>query len=257
MDLYTFLAAHFRLGWRALAIDIRPHDPHHIPAEGPAILASNHVGYLDFCFVALAPPTPRRQVRFVARHDIFEKRLVGWAMRTMRQIPVDVHGDPAPALAEAEVKLRQGEVVGMHPEGTISPSFVPRDGRTGTIRLAQRTGAPIVPVAVWGSHRLLTKGRPVRLRRGLAVVVRYGEPFHPTTDDPIAATAELMERITALLDQAQSEYPQRPATGDDWWLPAHLGGTAPTPEEAEERIRRQIEERRRQAERDGRRPAAD
>ena len=255
MDLYTFVAGLFRLGWRALDLEVRSRGHHHIPADGPVILASNHIGYLDFCFVALAPPAPRRQVRFVARHDIFDKRVVGWAMRTMRQIPVDVHGDPTPALAEAETKLRQGEVVGMHPEGTISPSFVPRPGRTGTVRLAQRTGAPIVPVAIWGSQRLLTKGQPVRLRRGLAVVVRYGEPFHPASDDPAEATGELTGRITRLLAQAQAEYPQQPAPGDDWWVPHHLGGSAPTPEEAEARIRRQIEERRRRAEEEGRRAA--
>lgn len=257
MDLYTFTAGLFRLGWRVLGLDVRSRGHDNIPDRGPVVLASNHVGYLDFCFVALAPPRPRRQVRFVARHDIFEKRVVGWAMRTMRQIPVDVHGDPTPALAEAETKLRAGEVIGMHPEGTISPSFVPRRGRTGTVRLAQRTGAPIVPVAIWGSQRLLTKGRPVELRRGLAVVVRYGEPFVPASDDPVEATAELMERITRLLAQAQAEYPQRPEPGQDWWLPHHLGGSAPTPEEAEERIRRQVEERRRQAEEEGRRRRAE
>lgn len=255
MDLYTFTAGLFRLGWRALALPVRSRGHHHIPEQGPVILASNHVGYLDFCFVALAPPSPRRQVRFVARHDIFDKRVVGWAMRTMRQIPVDVHGDPAPALREAEARLAEGEVVGMHPEGTISPSFVPRQGRTGTVRLSQRTGAPIVPVAIWGSQRLLTKGRPVRPRRGLAVAVRYGEPFVPACEDPVEATRELMERITRLLAQAQAEYPQQPEPGDEWWLPHHLGGTAPTPEQAEERIRRQIEERRRRAEEQGRRRA--
>jgi 1-acyl-sn-glycerol-3-phosphate acyltransferase len=247
VDLYTFTAGLFRTGWRVLGLDVRPRGHEHIPGEGPVILASNHVGYLDFCFVALAPPRGRRQVRFLARHDIFEKRFVGWALRTMGQIPVDVHGDPAPALRAAEGRLRVGEVVGMHPEGTISPSFVPRAGRTGTVRLAQATGARIVPVAVWGSQRLLTKGRPAKLRRNIPVVVRYGEAYAPDEGDPVAGTRDLMDRITDLLAIAQAEYPQRPEPGDEWWLPAHLGGTAPTLEEAEERIRRQVEERRRRA----------
>lgn len=251
-DLYTTTAAGFRLGWRALGLDVRSRGHEHIPRRGPAILASNHVGYLDFCFVALAAPDPRRRVRFVARHDIFDKPVVGWALRRLRQIPVDVHGDPTPALAEAERRLSDGEVVGMHPEGTISPSFVPRAGRTGTVRLALRTGAPIVPVAVWGSQRLLTKGRDVRLRRGVAVVVCYGEPYLPETEAPVAATRDLMARITALVEVAQAEYPQAPEPGDEWWLPAHLGGTAPTPREAEERIHRQTEQRRRRARGDGR-----
>jgi 1-acyl-sn-glycerol-3-phosphate acyltransferase len=247
MDLYTFTAGAFRLGWRVLGLDVRSRGHDNIPAQGPVILASNHVGYLDFCFVGLAAPRPSRQVRFLARHDIFEKRGVGWALRRMGQIPVDVHGAPAPALRTAEERLRAGEVIGMHPEGTISPSFVPRTGRTGTVRLAQRTGAPIVPVAVWGSQRLLTKGRPARLTRNVPVVVRYGQPYLPGEGDPGEATRQLMGHITDLLAVAQAEYPERPEPGDEWWLPSHLGGTAPTPQEAEERIRRQIEERRRRA----------
>jgi 1-acyl-sn-glycerol-3-phosphate acyltransferase len=255
VDLYTVLAAGFRLGWRALDLDVQPIGHEHIPDAGPVILASNHIGYLDFCFVALAPPRPRRQVRFMARHDIFERPVVGWAMRTMKQIPVDVHGDPTRSLEVAEQRLRDGEIVGIHPESTISPSFVPRTGRTGAVRLAERTGAPIVPVAIWGSQRLLTKWRPERFTRHVAVLVRYGEPFHPASSDPADATAEVMERITELLAKNQAAYPQRPGPEPeaDWWLPSHLGGSAPTPEEAEQRLRDQAAQRRRRAEEEGRR----
>jgi 1-acyl-sn-glycerol-3-phosphate acyltransferase len=246
VDLYTGIAALFRLGWRVLDLEVRPIDHELIPRQGPVILASNHVGYLDFCFVALAPPRPRRQVRFLARHDIWNRRIVGWAMTGMGQIPVDVHGDPAAALAVAEDRLRQGEVIGLHPEGTISPSFVPRRGRTGAVRLARATGAPIVPVAVWGSQRLLTKWRPAKLSRHVAVTVRYGEPFLPTEGTAEQATAELVHRITDLLALSQASHPQQPGPepGDDWWIPAHLGGSAPTPEEADERIASQMAERR-------------
>jgi 1-acyl-sn-glycerol-3-phosphate acyltransferase len=246
VDLYTTIAAGFRLGWRALALDVSTVGHDHIPREGPVVLASNHVGYLDFCFIALAPPQPRRQVRFLARRDIWDRRVVGWAMTAMGQIPVDVHGDPAAALAEAERELRRGEVIGLHPEGTISPSFVPRPGRTGAVRLARATQAPIVPVAVWGSQRLLTKWRPASLTRHVAVTVRYGAPYHPTSGTAEEATTDLRKRITDLLAQSQAAYPQRPGPepGDDWWLPAHLGGSAPTPQEAEARIAAQIAERR-------------
>jgi 1-acyl-sn-glycerol-3-phosphate acyltransferase len=105
-------------------------------------------------------------------------------------------------------------VIGLHPEGTISPSFVPR-GRTGAVRLARATRAPIVPVAVWGSHRLLTKWRPAKLTRHVAVSVRYGEPFHPSAGSPEEATAELMRRIAGLLAESQADLPPaaRPAAG--------------------------------------------
>ncbi|GGI03001.1 lysophospholipid acyltransferase family protein [Egicoccus halophilus] len=246
MDPYEGIAAGFRGAWRALRLDIRTVDHDQVPSTGPAILASNHIGYLDFCFVALAPPRPRRRVRFLARHDIFDRRVVGTAMRAMRQIPVDTHGDPTTAFVHAEAALARGDVVGVHPEGTISPSFVPRRGRTGTVRLAQTTGAPIVPVAVWGSQRLLTKWQPTRLRSGICVSVRYGEPWHPPADAaPARATAELMRRIRDLLAREQATYPQQPRDERDrWWLPAHLGGTAPTPEEADARLRAQAQARR-------------
>jgi 1-acyl-sn-glycerol-3-phosphate acyltransferase len=257
LDPYEPIAALFRLGWRALALDVRSAGHGHIPAAGPAILASNHVGYLDFCFVALAPPRPRRRVRFLIRHDVYEHRAVGAVLHQLRQIPVEVHGDPTSGLAQAEDTLRRGEVVGVHPEGTINPSFVPGEGRTGAARLAQATGAPIVPVAVWGSQRLLTKWRPRQLTRHVPVLVRYGEPFRATPgEDPVAVTAELMRRIGVLLAEAQAVYPERPAPGEGWWLPAHLGGAAPTPEEVEVRLEQQAAERRRRARAEGEHDAA-
>jgi 1-acyl-sn-glycerol-3-phosphate acyltransferase len=238
-----------RAGFRAVSADVRSIGHEQIPAEGPAILASNHISYLDFACVCLAPPAPRRPVRFLARKDFFDRRVPGFLLRRLGQIPVDVHGDAMAAAAVATDALRLGELVGLHPEGTISPSFVPRRAKSGAVRLAERAGVPIVPVAVWGSQRLLTKGRPVSgLTRGATVLVRYGEPFRPSGRTAMSRTQELMQRITDLLEQNQAAYPQRPGPPpDDWWIPAHLGGSAPTPEEADERIRLQVEERRRRA----------
>lgn len=221
------------------------------------MIASNHVGYLDFAFVALSPPRPRRRVRFVARHDLHRHRIAGPLLRGLGQIDADPFGDARETLAAAVETLRRGEVVGIHPEGTISPSFVPRRGRTGAVRMAQAAGAPVVPCAVWGSQRLLTKWRPRSLQRGVAIRVVYGEPYHPE-GDPRAATDQLMRRIASLVDLAAEAYPQMPAGPDDrWWLPAARGGTAPTPADAEERLARQRAERRarRQAE-DGIPPGA-
>jgi 1-acyl-sn-glycerol-3-phosphate acyltransferase len=243
--IYRFGSRLFEVGFRALGIDLRSVGHDHIPSTGPVILASNHIGYLDFCFVMLAPPRPRRQVHFLARNEFFEKPVVGTLLRRLEQIPVDVHGDARASAAAAQASLERGEVIGVHPEGTISPSFVPRRAKSGTIRLAEATGATIVPVALWGSQRLLTKWRkPGVPPRGVVVSVRYGEPYVPEGRTAMARTTDLMARITDLLGEVQRTYPQRPAPRDDWWLPAHLGGSALTPDEAEARIEQQMAERR-------------
>jgi 1-acyl-sn-glycerol-3-phosphate acyltransferase len=207
-----------------------------VPAEGPAILAINHAGYLDFVFSAWACVFQRKRwVRFLAKKEVFDNTFAGPLMRGMKHIPVDRHKDPARALDLAVEALQRGEIVGTFPEATINRSFVPSRGKTGTVRMAQAGGAPILPVAVWGSHRIMTKGRPRNMQRGVAILVKIGPPLDlDPNEDPRLATDRLMAAIKALLEEAQQEYPQKPAGDDDrWWLPAHMGGTAPTPEEAE------------------------
>jgi 1-acyl-sn-glycerol-3-phosphate acyltransferase len=128
--------------------------------------------------------------------------------------------------------LKKGEVVGVFPEATISQSFVVKEFKTGSARMAAVTGVPLVPVALWGTQRLWTKGRKRSLtKRHVPITIHVGEPMHPTRkDDQAGVLAELRSRIGALVDKAQREYPAQPSGPDDrWWLPAHLGGTAPEP----------------------------
>jgi 1-acyl-sn-glycerol-3-phosphate acyltransferase len=245
-DLYPLGSALFRAGFRAMALDLRSEGHERIPRRGPAILVSNHVSYLDFAFVALAPPRPRRRVRFVARRAVFQHPVGGPLMRALRQIEADPYGDPGHAYRQAVATLERGEVVGIHPEGTISPSFHPRAGRTGAARMALATGAPIIPTAVWGGQRLLTKWRARNLQRGVQVRVAYGDPIPVVDGDPAATTERMMERIEVLLARLWDTYPAQPSGADDgWWLPAERGGTAPTPAEAERRLAEQHAERRR------------
>jgi 1-acyl-sn-glycerol-3-phosphate acyltransferase len=105
--------------------------------------------------------------------------------------------------------------------------------KTGAVRMAAEAGVPVIPMTVWGSQRLWTKGRPKNLtQRHVPVLIRAGEPFHPTKDDnPEELTVTLRERMSALLDEVQADYPEQPGT-KEFWLPAHRGGGAPTPEEA-------------------------
>ena len=239
---YSVASRVFEAGFRVMGIDRTVSGAEGIPTEGPVIIASNHVGYVDYAFVMLGPPRPRREVAFLARADFFENRVLGAALRGLGQIPVDAHGDPAATMRAAVAHLEAGGVVGLHPEGTINPSFLPVRGRSGAVRLARLTGAPIVPAAVWGSQRLLTKWRPARWPgRGVPVQVRYGALYHPTEGTPSEATRDLMARIATLVEEAVRA---EAAPEGSWWVPRAFGGSAPSPEEVAERLEAQRRERR-------------
>lgn len=228
------------MGWRVIVLG-----EENIPRTGSAVLATNHVGYMDFIFSGFAARRRGRLVRFLAKREIWSKPVVGWFMRKMRHIPVDRFGNPRESFDQAVGMLNAGEIIGMFPEATISPSFVPRPGKSGTVRMAQESGAPLIPAAVWGTQRIMTKWRPRNLKRKFAIVVNFGEPLPLKPDEnPEAATERLMARINELLIEAQDRYPQKPSGPDDmWWIPAHRGGTAPTFEEAEERLAKERAER--------------
>lgn len=222
--------------FRLLDLRIDVQDAEHVPATGGAVIASNHVSYVDFVFTGLAArERDKRLVRFLAKKEIFDKRVPGALMRGMKHISVDRDAG-AGSYRNAVEALRAGELVGMFPEATISRSFCLKDFKNGAARMAIEAGVPLVPSVVWGTQRLLTKGRKRELVRHVPILIRVGEPLRPSaSDDPTAVTAELKERMATLLAAAQEAYPGTPSGDDDrWWLPAHLGGTAPTLEEAGE-----------------------
>jgi 1-acyl-sn-glycerol-3-phosphate acyltransferase len=163
----------------------------------------------------------------------------------MKHIPADRFGRTELAIERSVAAVEQGEIVGMFPEGTISRSFVPRLGKTGAARIAMKAGAPLIPGVVWGSQRILTKGRPKNFERGVDISVDFGDPIpYGDGDDPQSVTDALMASIGELVKVAERRYPVRPGPADDWWLPAHLGGSAPTVEEADALAAREREERR-------------
>jgi 1-acyl-sn-glycerol-3-phosphate acyltransferase len=219
--------------FRVLDLRIQVRGAEHIPATGGAVLASNHVSYLDFIFCGLGAQPARRLVRFMAKKSVFAHRVSGPLMRGMHHIPVD-RGAGNAAFHEAETALKQGEVVGVFPEATISESFTVKALKSGAARLAQAAGVPLIPMVVWGPHRLWTKGRPRELtKRHVPVIITIGAPIELAAEVTAeAVTVELRRRLSVLLDEAQRAYPEQPAGADDnWWLPAHLGGSAPRPEE--------------------------
>ena len=252
--VYRSVIALLRTAFRVQGWDVQVSGTEHVPRTGGAVIATNHVGYLDFTFVGygVLEAPGRRLTRFAAKRETFDHAVSGPLMRAMKHIPVDRGGAASASIEHAVRLLEGGELVGMFPESTISQSFVPLPGKTGTVRMAQRAGVPIVPGAVWGSQRLFTKGRPRRLgTRNVVISVDFDAPLLPRPDDDAGeVTAELMGRIGGLVDRAAAAYPQSPATGEDpWWVPAHLGGTAPSVEEAQSRARADADRRR--ARRDG------
>ncbi|MCQ4083347.1 1-acyl-sn-glycerol-3-phosphate acyltransferase [Streptomyces sp. RB6PN25] len=207
----------------------------HVPHRGGALLVSNHISYLDFVFCGLAARPAKRLVRFMAKESVFRHKVSGPLMRAMKHIPVDRSRGVA-AYEHALRALRAGEIVGVFPEATISRSFTLKAFKTGAARLAQDAGVPLLPMALWGTQRMWTKGHPRRLgRHHFPITMRVGEPLAAEPhEDAESLTDRLRGRVQELLDAAARAYPVRPSGPDDsWWLPAHLGGTAPTPEQAE------------------------
>lgn len=211
-----------------------------VPTVGGAVMAINHTGYFDFTYAGLAARRSGRLVRFMAKKSVFGHRVSGPLMRGMKHIPVDRHaGQESFELALAA--LRGGEIVGVFPEATMSRSFELKAFKTGAARMARDAGVPLLPTTLWGSQRVWTKEAPKhRLRSNTAIHVTVGAPLHVAPDEDVTvATERLRSVMAAQLAAQQAVYP--PWTGDDLrYLPARLGGTAPTPEEAAERDHRDM-----------------
>ena len=168
----------------------------------------------------------------MAKKSVFGHKGTGPLMRGMKHIPVDRHAGVA-SFEQALAAVRGGEIVGVFPEATMSRSFELKPFKTGAARIAQDGGVPLLPTTVWGSQRVWTKEAPKNLgRSNTAIHVTVGAPIHVAPDDdPAEVTEVLRERMSEQLLAQQEAYPQ--LTGTDLrYLPARLGGTAPTQEAA-------------------------
>jgi len=153
-------------------------------------------------------------------------------MTSMGHIPVDREA-PAAAYLRARAELLAGQAVGVFPEAGISVSYTVRSMMPGAVALSRVTNAPIVPMALWGTQRIAGVGHRVSLRRRRPITIVVGDAMAAPDGDLRQATRELGARLQDLLDQAQAIHLDRPAPGERaTWLPAHLGGHAPTPSAA-------------------------
>ncbi len=195
----------------------------HIPTAGAVILASNHTSYLDPLALGYVATKRGRRTRFLTKDELFEKPALGSILTRCGMIPVS-RGSSAAAgsLIAAEEALRAGRCVTVFPEGTISLDLEPMVGKTGTARLAAATGVPIVPVGLWGLHRIMFKGRKPRWRAGIAEVAVIGSPITVDADEDVtAATDRIMDAICRQVGRARAVYPQTPQPAEgDWWVRA-------------------------------------
>ncbi len=202
-QLVTALARPEFLPW----IDIEVDGLENLPTSGGALVAANHRSYLDPLVVGYAASKSHRPVRFLSKKEITDAPIVGQITLALGAIRVDRGGDTASSMVEAARALRAGEMVAVFPQGTIPRGeafFDPElKGRYGAVRLALETGAPVVPMGVWGTEAAWPRNRSLPYVLNLAdppkVTVTIGEPYLPSTDDLDEATAELMQRIVALL----------------------------------------------------------
>lgn len=202
-----------------------------VPADGGAVLAINHTGYVDFMPLGLALRTRGRRARFLVKSELMDIAIMRYLVHHARAVPVDrTAGGEAYRLAVQA--LRDGELIAVYPESTISRSFELKEFKSGAVRLAAEAQAPVIPTIIWGAHRQWSKG--VRRRMGrdrIPIDVEFGEPLRFAADGDLhAQTAELRAAMVELLHRVQARYPEAPTAAD--WVPARLGGRAPTPESA-------------------------
>jgi 1-acyl-sn-glycerol-3-phosphate acyltransferase len=204
-----------------------------IPRSGGAVLAINHISYIDFVIAGYGARYAKRLTRFMAKRETFDHKVTGPVMRSLRHISVD-RRDGQPSYDEAVRYLREGEVVGVFPEATISRSFLIKELKTGAVRMAADAGVPLVPMVLWGTQRLFTKDHPKDFSRHKTISVSIGAPMDPRGATAVQKTGELRAVMSTMLDEAIKSYPAEEQPPGSWWLPAAYGGSAPTPEEAKQ-----------------------
>jgi putative phosphoserine phosphatase / 1-acylglycerol-3-phosphate O-acyltransferase len=181
----------------------------HIPSRGPVIVAANHRSYFDVAALAIVAARLGRPVRFLAKREIFDAPVIGPIARAIGGISVDRGARSSQPLRDAQRALEAGEVVVVLPQGTIprgAAFFDPvLQGKTGTARLAAMTGAPVVPIGLWGTERVWPRSSRVPDVTGVLhppnVSVRVGRPVSLALDDAVADTSSIMAAIAALLPE--------------------------------------------------------
>ncbi|GAA1071290.1 lysophospholipid acyltransferase family protein [Tsukamurella spumae] len=223
----VFLLAKGIIGTQGLRVQYRGLE--NIPASGGVLLAVNHTSYVDFLEAGIAVKRAGRWPRYMLKAELKKIKIMAFLIKHCGAIGVDrEHG--AESYHEAVTALESGEAVIVYPEATISRSFELKEFKSGAARMSIEADVPIVPVIVWGTQRIWSKGTQRRAgRHRFPVVVEVGAPLLPDGATPDVLTTRLRSAMGDALERAQRGFPA-PA-GEDW-VPARLGGGAPAPDEA-------------------------
>jgi 1-acyl-sn-glycerol-3-phosphate acyltransferase len=191
----------------------------HIPREGPALVACNHVSYLDPLAQGYFLVKAGRNPRYLAKSELFGNPILRAILQGTRQIPVKRgSGDRGPVEFATDA-LRAGELVLVYPEGTVTtnPDFSPMGGKTGIARLTLATRMPVIPLAVWGSAPVWQRGGRRNLKFGRPIFVKAGPPldfsqYEDRAEDPdVIHTVpdEVMAQLSVLVEDLRARYPKR------------------------------------------------
>lgn len=192
-----------------------------IPKNGPVIVVSNHLSYLDAFALALFLYSNGRAPRFIGKIQVFRIPVIGRILLAAGQIPVDRESKEARvALSYALTLLEMGHQIAIYPEGTLTrdPDYWPMVAKTGAARLAVVSQAPVYPVAQWGTQDVIPPySKKFRIFPRRTIRYRVGEPvdvspWYGKEEDPVAmaeATARIMGAVTTLLEEIRGEV--RPA----------------------------------------------
>ncbi|HHV44577.1 MAG TPA: 1-acyl-sn-glycerol-3-phosphate acyltransferase [Firmicutes bacterium] len=171
-----------------------------VPPEGPLIVAGNHVSYLDPLVIGVGIP---RRLYFMAKAELFDVPVLRTLIVKLGAFPVQRGGNDRRAIAKALGILQDGRVLGIFPEGTRAEDGELLPGQSGTAALALKTGATILPVAVSGTERILSKRHFFRFSR---IVLKIGTPIPVEQEKRLnkervaSLTARVMESIGELLE---------------------------------------------------------
>jgi 1-acyl-sn-glycerol-3-phosphate acyltransferase len=166
----------------------------HIPPEGGAIIASNHVSFLDGPLVSLV--VPHRRVMYLTKVKYIDQPLLRWFLTGAGVIPVATNdlGAAGNAVTAAVEAVHSGRLIGIFPEGTRSPDGRLHRGKTGVARMALASGAPVVPVGITGTDRALPRGS--KLPRPHPVRIAFGPPIRSSASDGEAKDPALNRALT-------------------------------------------------------------